>query len=62
MKIVITIKLKANKPIKFKIWRISCDQEMLYAHKFQGKPVNNFDLKKSENAREPEKIKIEEKL
>ena len=29
VKIVITIKLKANNPIKFKIWIISIDQERL---------------------------------
>ena len=62
VKIVIIIKLKANNPIKFKIWIISIDQEKLYAHKFHGNPVNNFALKKSEKAIAPEKIKIEEKL
>ena len=62
VKIVITIKLNANKPTKFKVWSISVDQERLYAHKFQGNPVNSFDFKKSENAIAPEKIKIDEKL
>ena len=41
---------------------ISTDQERLYAHKFQGNPVNIFALKKSEKANVAEKIKIDEKL
>ena len=62
IKTVITIKLKANKPNKSKVWSISVDHERLYAHKFQGNPENNFARKKSENARDPEKRRIEEKL
>ena len=57
-----TIKLKANRPTIFNIWRISVYHEKLYAHKFHGKPVNNFALKKSENAIAAEKIKIEDTL
>ena len=39
------IKLKANRPVLFKICINSVDQEKLYAHKFQGKPVKILDLK-----------------
>ena len=56
---VIISKLKANNPMTLKIWITSVAQEKLYAHKFQGKPVNIFDLTKSEKAKAPEKIKIE---
>ena len=54
-KIVIAIKLKACKPITFTLCIISKAQEVLYAQRFQGKPVNNFALKKSDNANVPEK-------
>ena len=52
-------KLKANRPVLFKICINSVDQEKLYAHKFQGKPVKILDLKKSEKAKLPEKRNIE---
>ena len=60
--IVIDNKLNVNKPNLFKIWIISIEEEKLYAHRFQGKPVKRFDLKKSEKAKAPEKRIIEIKL
>ena len=45
MKIVIIIKLKANKPITFNNCIISIAQEKLYDHKFHGKPVKIFALR-----------------
>tara|TARA_A100001388_G_C28583890_1_gene410204 strand:- start:53 stop:364 length:312 start_codon:yes stop_codon:yes gene_type:complete len=59
---VIDIILNANRPILFKICIISFAQEKLYAHKFHGKPLKIFDLKKSENARPEERRSKEEKL
>ena len=54
-----TIKLNANNPKIFNTCKISVNEERLYDHKFQGKPVNILALKKSDNARPPEKIIIE---
>ena len=51
------IKLKANKPNKFKSWIISVKPEKLYAQRFQGKPVKILALIKSEKARPADKIK-----
>ena len=48
-------KLNAYNPIKLMLCIISNAQEMLYAHRFHGKPVNNFALKQSDNAKLPEK-------
>ena len=41
---VIKIKFNPNKPILFNICKISVAQEKLYAHRFQGNPVNIFAL------------------
>ena len=62
IKIVIVIKLNANKPTLFKICKISVAQEKLQAHKFHGKPERIFDLKKSEKLRPAENSNIEAKL
>ena len=56
------IKLKANKPNKFKSWIISVKPEKLYAQRFQGKPVKILALIKSEKARPADKINKELKL
>tara|TARA_B100000579_G_C22639614_1_gene760772 strand:- start:248 stop:475 length:228 start_codon:yes stop_codon:yes gene_type:complete len=43
--IVIKKRLYECNPIIFIICKISLAQDVLYAHKFHGKPVNSFDLK-----------------
>ena len=58
---VIMNRLNECKPITFKICKISFNHDVLYAHKFQGKPVNNFALKQSDKAKLPEKISIDGK-
>ena len=45
IKIVIIIKLNANKPITFNNCITSIDHEKLYVHKFHGKPVKIFALR-----------------
>ena len=62
IKIVIDIKLNANRPILFKICNISIDQEKLYPHKFHGKPPNIFARIKSEMDNPQERIKIDLKF
>ena len=47
-RMVIRIKFKEKNPIKFKICKLSCDHDKLYAHRFQGKPVRIKLLKKSD--------------
>ena len=37
-------RLNANKPIGFKICKISVNQDQLYPHKFQGNPEKILDL------------------
>ena len=59
IKIVIVIKLKANKPIWFSNWSNSVAQEKLYAQRFHGKPVRTFALIKSDKAKLPDKRNIE---
>ena len=50
------------KPTMLRICNNSFAHEVLYAQEFHGKPVNIFDLIKSENAKLPENKAIDEKL
>ena len=59
---VITSRLYKYKPVRFRICKISVSELVLYAHKFQGNPENSFALKKSENAKLPEKKNSDKKF
>ena len=59
---VISKRLKLNIPIVDRTCKLSCDQEKLQAHKFQGNPFSKKFLRKSDNAKTKLIKKIELKF